>query len=300
MKTIITLVVNPEINSLTLPDVDRVINTLASMGLTSSETNWLSEGEAIDIYCDGSPASNPIGVIADLKETPKIDVFFQEEKARAKLIFLADMDSTIIGQECIDEIADLVGLKEKVSTITEAAMRGELDFNEALIERVALLKGLSVSKLDQIWEDRIRYNPGATTLIPTLKSKGIKTVLVSGGFTWFTNKVQKQLGFDKSVANTLGIENNQLTGTVEGKIINGDVKRDTLLTEAIKLGAGSAQAMAVGDGANDIPMITAAGFGVAYHAKPRTISSANAAITHTGLTSLLFALGIPKHDFISV
>lgn len=299
MKTIVTLVVNPEKHSLNDSDVERVINTLKKVGLETDETQWLSRGEAVDIYCQGTPSQNPIKIIEGHKNLPNMDVFYQEEKARAKLIFLADMDSTIIGQECIDEIADLVGLKDQVSSITEAAMRGDLNFDESLIERVALLKGIPTSKLDQIWAERINFNEGATTLIPTLKSKGIKTILVSGGFTWFTTKVQQALGFDETVANTLGIKNNQLTGDVIGPIVNGEAKREKLLASAGEMGIGPAQVIAVGDGANDIPMISAAGLGFAYRAKPKTIEAAKAAITHTGLTSLLFALGIPKSDFIT-
>ncbi len=236
MKTIVTLVVNPENYTLNDSDVERVINTLKKAGLETDETQWLSKGEAIDIYCQGTPQENLIKLIEGIKNLPKMDIFYQEEKARAKLIFLADMDSTIIGQECIDEIADLVGLKDKVSSITEAAMRGDLNFDEALTDRVALLKGIPISKLDQIWAERIQFNEGATTLIPTLKSKGIKTILVSGGFTWFTEKVQQTLGFDETVANTLGIEDNHLTGEVIGSIVNGEVKREKLLATADEMG----------------------------------------------------------------
>ncbi len=227
-----------------------------------------------------------------------IDVIVQHAGARHKKLLVADMDSTMITIECIDELADFVGKKAEVAAVTEAAMRGDLDFVAALDARVALLKGLPVATLQQCYDQRVRYSPGARTLVQTLKAQGTKTVLVSGGFTFFTSKVRGHLGFTLDRANTLDVDGDVLTGTVSRPIVTAEVKRATLLEHCAQLGIAPEAAIAIGDGANDIPMIEAAGLGIAYRAKPKTEAAANASLNHADLTALLYAMGIAQADWV--
>lgn len=203
-----------------------------------------------------------------------------------------DMDSTLINIECIDEIADAVGRKAEVAAITEAAMRGEItDFKDSLRRRVALLKGLSVASMEEVYRDRLRLNPGAAKLVRACKDAGLKVLLVSGGFTFFADRVQGLLGIDYVRANVLEVDGGVLTGrTVDqpwGDICDGDEKRRTLLATCAQLGINPLQAIAVGDGANDLPMMGAAGLSVAYHAKPKVRAQAMVAINEGGLDRLL-------------
>lgn len=202
-------------------------------------------------------------------------------------LFVTDMDSTLISIECIDEIADMQGLKREVAAITEAAMRGELDFRESLSRRVALLEGLPEEALARVFQERLRLNPGAETLIAGLKQAGIITVLVSGGFTYFTERLQKQLGFDYAVANQLEIRGGKLTGKVKGDVIDGEAKRHTLQLVRRHHGFAPESVIAAGDGANDLPMLSEAGIGIAYHAKPVVRKQATHAISHAGLDGIL-------------
>ena len=202
-------------------------------------------------------------------------------------LFVTDMDSTLINIECIDEIADMQGLKTEVAAITEAAMRGELDFRESLTRRVALLEGLPEGALERVFRERLQLNPGARALLAGLKQAGIVTVLVSGGFTYFTERLQKQLGFDYAVANELEIRSGRLTGKVKGDVIDGDAKRHTLQLVRKHHGFAPATVIAAGDGANDLPMLSAAGVGIAYHAKPVVREHATYALNHSGLDGIL-------------
>ncbi|MDD3353546.1 phosphoserine phosphatase SerB [Zoogloea sp.] len=206
-------------------------------------------------------------------------------------LFVTDMDSTLINIECIDEIADMQGLKAEVAAITEAAMRGELDFRASLTRRVALLEGLAEDALGRVFNERLRLNPGAEKLIAGLKQAGITTVLVSGGFTYFTDRLQKQLGFDYAVANELEIRNGKLTGRVKGDIIDGEAKRHTLRMVRQHHGFKQDSVVAAGDGANDLPMLGEAGIGIAYHAKPVVREKATHALNHSGLDGILHLLG---------
>ena len=201
------------------------------------------------------------------------------------------MDSTLITIECIDEIADMQGLKAEVSMITEAAMRGEMDFRESLTRRVALLEGLPEEALARVFDERLQFNPGAEALIAGLKQAGIVTVLVSGGFTYFTNRLQKQLGFDYAVANELEIRGGKLTGKVKGDIVDGEAKRHTLQLVRRHHGFAPETVIAAGDGANDLPMLHEAGVGIAYHAKPVVRAQATYALNHCGLDGILNLLG---------
>ena len=202
-------------------------------------------------------------------------------------LFVTDMDSTLITIECIDEIADIQGLKTEVASITEAAMRGEIDFRESLTRRVALLEGLPEAALARVFRERLQLNPGAETLIAGLKKAGIVTVLVSGGFTYFTARLQKQLGFDYAVANELGICAGKLTGRIRGDIIDGEAKRHTLQLVRKHHGFAPETVIAAGDGANDLPMLAAAGVGIAYHAKPVVRQKATYALNYSGLDGIL-------------
>lgn len=206
-------------------------------------------------------------------------------------LFVTDMDSTLITIECIDEIADMQGLKAQVSMITEAAMRGEMDFRESLTRRVALLEGLPEEALARVFDERLQFNPGAEALIAGLKQAGIVTVLVSGGFTYFTNRLQKQLGFDYAVANELEIRGGKLTGKVKGDIVDGEAKRHTLQLVRRHHGFTPETVIAAGDGANDLPMLHEAGVGIAYHAKPVVRAQATYALNHCGLDGILNLLG---------
>jgi phosphoserine phosphatase len=213
-------------------------------------------------------------------------------------LFISDMDSTMIGQECIDELGDFAGLKDRIAAITERAMLGELDFEQALRERVGLLDGLSTSAIDECLATRIRPMAGAKVLVETLKKLGCRTVLVTGGFHHFADPVAEQLGFEHVVGNRLDVAGGKLTGGLVGGIVDSAVKKATLLAEMASLAEG-ATSLATGDGANDIPMLEAATYGIAYHAKPKARAAANGWIDRGDLTSVLRLLGIPQKDWVS-
>lgn len=215
-------------------------------------------------------------------------------------LFVADMDSTMIGQECIDELADYAGVKPQVADITERAMRGELDFVGALRERVALLAGLPQATLAQCLHERVRPNPGAETLVRTLNAQGAATLLVSGGFTAFADAVGERLGFSKVEANVLEIRDGQLTGRVAGRIVDSAYKRQALIGRRASLALANRQTMAIGDGANDLPMVEEAGLGIAYRAKPVLAAAADARLDHHPLSALLWALGLPRSRWTEV
>lgn len=229
---------------------------------------------------------------------PACDLLLSREAIEVPRLFVSDMDSTMIGQECVDELADFAGLKERIAAITERAMRGELDFGAALAERVGLLKGLSEAAIQQCLDERIRPMPGAQTLVATLKAKGCRTVLVTGGFHAFADPVAAQLGFEHVVGNRLGVHGGVLTGEVVGGIVDSSVKRSVLLEEMARLGEG-ATSLATGDGANDIPMLEAATLGIAYRAKPKARAAADGWIERGDLTAILLLYGIAREDWES-
>lgn len=214
-------------------------------------------------------------------------------------LFVSDMDSTMIGQECIDELADYAGIKPQIAAITERAMQGELDFASALKERVALLKGLEEGAIDRCLAERIRPEPGAQTLVATLKARGCRTVLVTGGFHHFADPVAERIGFERVVGNRLAVSGGRLTGTLAGSISDGTTKEATLREEADRLGA-AARTLAMGDGANDIPMLRAADYGIAYRAKPKARAAADGWIEQGDLTNVLKLLGIARRDWTIV
>ena len=227
-----------------------------------------------------------------------MDVIVHPPGPRLKRLLVADMDSTIIGQECIDELADYAGLKPEIAAITERAMLGELDFAQALNERVALLEGLEEAVIGRCLAERIRPNPGASALVRTMRAKGAETILVSGGFTAFVEPIARAVGFDRFEANELSAREGRLTGRVEGRIVDASVKRATLLEARERLGLAREEVMAIGDGANDIAMIEEAGLGIAFRAKPALAHVADARLDHHGLDALLWAQGIPRRDWI--
>ncbi len=229
----------------------------------------------------------------------QIDAVVQPIAYRRKKLFLADMDSTMIGQECIDELADRVGLKAHVAAITERAMQGEVAFEPALRERVALLEGLPVTVVEEVLRERIHLTPGARTLVATMRKNGARTCMVSGAFTLFTDRISAMIGFDEVRANTLTlIDGRKIAGTVAEPIFGRDGKRAALIELRNELGLAKEETMAAGDGANDIDMIAEAGLGVAYHAKPKLAEAAAARIDHGDLTALLYVQGYRREEFV--
>ncbi len=245
-------------------------------------------------YCKAAVSVLRIGI-----GTAPVDIFVQPIEGRRKKLLLADMDSTMIGQECIDELADFVGLKEKVSAITERAMRGEIAFEPALRERVALLAGLDAGVVDKAIEERITLTPGGTTLVRTMRAHGGYAVLVSGGFTLFTSRIAEKIGFDENHANVLKIEDGKFIGVVEEPILGKAAKLATLRDLEARLQLAPGETMAIGDGANDLAMLEAAGIGVAYRAKPTVAAAAQARVDHGDLTALLFAQGFKAAEFVT-
>ena len=271
--------------------------------------DWLDPGVAVDIaflFEDVEPGAERAllkDLAADLRDIiggEPVDIVIQKDgDSRRKKLLLADMDSTMIGQECIDELADYAGLKSRVAAITERAMRGEIAFEPALRERVALLKGLPAAVIDTVIAERIRLTPGGPTLVATMRKNGAHSCLVSGGFTAFTTKLAAKIGFDEDHANTLLVDGaGKLTGEVAEPILGRDAKLDRLVELQERLHLRAEDTLAVGDGANDIPMVEAAGLGVAFHGKPALKEAAAAWIEHGDLTALLYAQGYRREEFV--
>lgn len=244
---------------------------------------------------DGELRQEAAAAVAELP----VDWALTPVEGRRKKLLVADMDSTIINVECLDELADFAGLKAEIAAITERAMKGELEFEPALRERVGKLKGLSLDALERTYAERVRLNPGAATLVKTMAKHGARCVLVSGGFTFFTERVAAAAGFHLSRANVLIDDGASLTGTVVEPILGRKAKLEALQQEAAAFGAQPADALAIGDGANDLDMIKAAGLGVAYRAKPLVAAEAKARIDHTSLASALFFQGYSRGEFAS-
>jgi phosphoserine phosphatase len=262
---------------------------------------WLAPGVAADIFFS-APVSEAQAFTKKVRAAVAgacVDVVVQAAVGRRKKLLLTDMDSTMIGQECIDELADYVGLKPQVAAITERAMRGEIDFAPALRARVALLKGLPAAVVDEVIKDRIRLTRGAPTLVATMRWNGAYACLVTGGFTLFTERIAAMLGFDESRANRLVVDaDGRLTGEVCEPIFGREAKLATLRELTQRFHLRPEETLAAGDGANDIAMIEAAGLGVAYHAKPKVAAAAAASIQHGDLTALLYAQGYRREEFV--
>jgi phosphoserine phosphatase len=286
VSLVMTLIAGPGAGA-TLPDL---VAVLAATLPLAGTPDWLAPGRACGLALAGiapgaaeTAARRAIGDVA-------IDVLVQPTIGRRKRVLVADMESTVIENEMLDELADFVGQRAHVAEITRRAMNGELDFAAALAERVALLKGLPATVLDEA-ASRIRLMPGAQALLATSRAAGVRTALVSGGFTVFAERIAAELGFDRVVANRLDIAEGRIAGTVQAPIVTRDTKRDTLLALAEGCGVAPSATLAVGDGANDLPMLTSAGLGIAFHAKPAVAALARWRIDHADLTALLFAQG---------
>jgi phosphoserine phosphatase len=298
-ETVLTLVA-PSLGGLSDRHIGTVRAALKDQQASLCPTDWLSEGEACDISFDNCLPDVAEAVVRQAlaaTDLSPVDLFVQPSADRQKMLLIADMDSTMVTSETLDDLAAHAGLKDKISAITERAMRGELDFESALRERVGMLKGLRAEALDETLAE-IVYMPGAKTLVATMRAAGATCLLVSGGFTAFTSKVAAHLGFHDDRANTLHVENGVLTGTVGEPILGRDAKLHTLVTEAGKLRLPLVRTVAVGDGANDLAMIQAAGLGVAYHAKPLVQEAARFRVNHCDQTALLFAQGYRRINFV--
>jgi phosphoserine phosphatase len=277
-------------------DISSAADMLAAAGVMGLSQEWIEAGKAADLHFSG----DAVAARAALEEAiPGVDVIVQTTAHRRRKLIIADMDSTMITVECIDELADYAGIKAEIAAVTEAAMRGELDFEGALRSRVALLQGLPEAAIEQCLAERVKIMPGARELVRTVRANGGYAVLVSGGFTRFAEPVAAQIGFDRVIANRLGIADGRLDGTVASPIIGAQSKREALVAAMAERGLGVEATLAVGDGANDIPMIEAAGLGVAYHAKPKTRAAASAAVLHGDLNAILYAMGYTRPEWVS-
>ncbi len=285
MSHVLTLIGNTSVE-LTQDHVEAVAAALE----ISQAPDWLHEGRACDLLVETSDTSLVDTARTTLGDAP-IDVVLQPSAHRRKQLLVADMDSTIIEQECIDELADALGIRDAISDITERAMRGELEFEPALRERVSLLKGLAESELQRVYENQITETPGGRALCATMRQHGATCALVSGGFTFFTERVAQSVGFTSNQANTLLVEDGALTGKVADPILGREAKVSALKNLTAELEIDPRATMAVGDGANDLGMIGEAGLGVAFHAKPVVAAAAPAEINHGDLTALLYIQG---------
>jgi phosphoserine phosphatase len=277
-----------------LPDVAAALAAVLPLG---AAPDWLAPGIACDLAAGDMDAAAAEAAARAAIGDAAIDVLVQPAAGRRKRILVADLESTMIENEMLDELADFVGLRAHVAAITRRAMNGELDFAAALAERVALLKGLPAAALDAA-AAHIRVMPGARELLATSRAAGVKTALVSGGFTVFAERVGTELGFDRVVANRLDITQGRIAGTVRPPIVTRETKRDALLALAAECGVAPADALAVGDGANDLPMLLAAGLGVAFRAKPAVAAAARWRLDHADLTGLLYAQGYRRHEIV--
>ena len=293
MGLVMTVIAGPGAGR-ALPDLVAALS--AALPLAGAP-DWLAPGAACDLLLAGiapevaeASARQAIGGAA-------IDVLVQPAAGRRKCVLVADMESTIIENEMLDELADFVGRRAHVAEITRRAMNGELDFAAALSERVALLKGLPISVLDEA-ASRIRLMPGARALVATSRAAGVRTALVSGGFTVFAEPIAAELGFDRVVANRLDIADGRIAGTVQQPIVTRETKRDTLIALAEECAVSRSATLAVGDGANDLPMLHAAGLGVAFRAKPAVAAASRWRIDHVDLTALLYAQGYRAGEIV--
>jgi phosphoserine phosphatase len=296
MRIVLTVVV---------PDYDKLqeilpqtLEAVAGAGSTIQDTAILGDG-AFDIFIDHDDPTIVRAKAESALEREPADICVQLAEHRKKRLLIADMDSTIVGCECLDELADFAGIKREVSQITERAMRGELPFEDALRERVAMIAGLPLADMQRCYDERVKLNPGARTLVATMAAAGARCVLVSGGFDFFTSRVAHAAGFHAHWGNRLIDDGEALTGRVAEPILGRDAKLATLRAEAAGFGAALVDTLAIGDGANDIDMITAAGLGVAYRAKPVLAQQADAKLDKADLTALLYFQGYGADRFVT-
>ena len=288
-----TLVADPSKEPLSEATVDRAAQALRGV----ERRRWLDEGVAADLVFTGDLRAKRAALEESLSGEA-IDIIVQPLAHRRKRLLVADMDSTLIGQECVDELADVAGVGGRVAAITERAMRGEVAFAPALRERVALLTGMSETVIQDVLKDRITLNRGARTLVQTMRANGAYVAIVSGGFRQFTRAIRERIGADEDRANTLVIEEGKLTGEVIEPILGEGAKLGALKEIAAAMGVRLDDTLAVGDGANDLPMLQAAGLGAAYRAKRKVAAGADARVEHTDLAALLYAQGFARKDFV--
>jgi phosphoserine phosphatase len=289
---VVTLLTNPE-----TPVLERVTVESLRNAWGGGEARWLAPGVAAEFDLQAVPANR--WEVWDSLQGLGVDMAVQRAEGRKKRLLIADMDSTMIQQECIDELADEAGVGARVAEITARAMNGELDFEGALRERVGLLQGLPEDVIDRVLSDRITLMPGGHVLLATMKANGAYAALVSGGFTAFTSAVAGWLGFDENRANLLHLAGGKLAGTVAEPILGKAAKLMALNEITVRLGITPAEALAVGDGANDLPMLLAAGTGVALHAKPRVQAECEVRVNHGDLTALLYLQGYSRRAFVT-
>src|ERR1700736_3686529 len=295
MSLVATLICNPADPALDSTVVDCARAILPAAGAA----HWLFDEVAVDIPFESSEDIRAIDKrLREARGDLPIDIVVQSQAFRRKKLFLADMDSTMIGQECIDELADYAGLKAHVAAITERAMRGAIEFEPALRERVALLRGLAVGVVDEVLKQRITPTPGGRELVMTMRAHGAYTCLISGGFTLFTNAVAAMIGFQENRANELKVEDGKLSGQVAEPILGRAAKLATLIELRESFDLDEIDTLVTGDGANDLGMIAAAGLGVAYHAKPAVAAAAAARIDHGDLTALLYIQGYRRDEVV--
>jgi phosphoserine phosphatase len=273
--------------------IERALGVLREIDPRAAFLNWIDEGDAADLSFggDAKAARWALGALE------RVDLIIQADEPRWKRLFVADMDSTVIGQECIDELADYAGLKDEVARITEQAMQGELDFRGALRERVRLLAGLDQGELKRCLDERVHLTDGARTLVQTMRAGGSSCLLVSGGFLSFAEPVAKAVGFDRVKANRLVFAGGKLSGEVGDPIVDAMAKREALVAARDELGLAREDVLAIGDGANDKLMIDEAGLGIAFRAKPALVEVADAELRYHGLDALLWAQGVRRRDW---
>jgi phosphoserine phosphatase len=274
--------------------IDRALGALREIDPKAAFSGWIDEGDAVDLRVVGDTQA----IRWALDALDGVDVFVQPEENRFKRLLVADMDSTIVGQECLDELADFAGLKREIAEITERAMQGKLDFKAALRERVALLSGLDEEAIGRCLAERVVPNPGAAILVRTMRVGGARAILVTGGFISFADPIAKMLGFSAVRANRLLFDGRQLSGSVEDPIVDAQAKLDALIEAREELGLSREDVLAIGDGANDRLMVQEAGLGVGYRAKPALAEVADARLDHHGLDALLWAQGIRRRDWV--
>ena len=296
MSLVATLIANPS-----NPVLSVALGQQAARHVSAVSHEWLAQGTACDLtLAPGTSASEARSLIKDTLDGAPVDIVIQDLQSRRKKLLIADMDSTMIEQECVDELAAEAGVYEQVAAITRRAMNGEIAFEPALRERVALLGGLDISVVQAVLARRITLTPGGYELVATMKANGAYTALVSGGFTLFTNTVAQWLGFEENRANILHVENDKLTGTLADPILGLQAKVDALVELTSTRGLSVEDALAVGDGANDLGMLRLAGSGTALHAKPIVAAEAKIRIDHGDLTALLYLQGYSQSDFVKV
>ncbi|MCP4318331.1 MAG: phosphoserine phosphatase SerB [Hyphomicrobiales bacterium] len=296
MPLVATLITDPS-NPILSPE----LANRAANGVSAQVADWLAQDISCDLVLkDGVSRDDAQTAIADALDGEPVDIVIQETADRKKSLLIADMDSTMIRQECVDELAAEAGVYEHVAAITKRAMNGEIEFESAMCERVALLEGLDLTIVHQVLKNRITLTRGGKTALATMKANGAYTALVSGGFTLFTDPISEIIGFDEHRANVLGHRDGKLDGTVIEPVLGGQSKVDALNELTAAHGLSVDQAMAVGDGANDLGMLKLAGSGVALHAKPVVAAEAKIRIDHGDLTALLYVQGYRKDDFAGV